>query len=224
MSEAMRFSSKRGLFITFEGSEGCGKSTQIKRLASRLNRLGYRVRSAREPGSTRVGERIRHLLKFSKSNGGMLPETELMLFSASRAQLVRETILPALTRNEIILCDRFADSTTVYQGAARKLDLRFIEKLNSFVTSKRKPDLTLILDVDADLGLKRAKQKTRTTDRMETQHRSFYKAVRHGFLQLAKREPRRVKVIDASLSLKETSEAIWARVHPLISRFPQRKK
>lgn len=206
----------RGLLITFEGSEGCGKSTQIKRLAHRLRRLGYQTSTVREPGGTMIGERIRHLLKFSKWNGRMAPETELMLFSASRAQLVREKILPALERGDIILCDRFADSTTIYQGVARKLNRPFIHKLNTFIIAGRKPDLTLVLDLDIATGLIRARQKTKTVDRMEAQTRSFYKSVRQGFRHLAQNEPRRVKLIDASKSVREISEVVWQFVQKLL--------
>lgn len=214
----MKTFSPRGLFITFEGSEGCGKTTQIRRLAARLRRLGHPVLLTREPGGTPVGERIRHLLKFSKSNGGMVAETELMLFSGSRAQLVREKILPALERGGIVLCDRFADSTTVYQGAARRLDAGFIARLNRFVIAGRPPDLTLILDLDASIGLKRARKKTRTADRMEAQRRSFYETVRRGFRELARREPRRVKVIDAARLIAEVADAIWRLVEPRLRR------
>jgi dTMP kinase len=202
--------------VTFEGSEGCGKSTQIRRLASRLQKRGRSVLVTREPGGTPVGERIRHLLKFSKSNGGMVSEAELMLFSASRAQLVREKILPALSKGKIVLCDRFADSTTVYQGVARKLDPSFIARLNDFITAGRKPDLTFILDLDVTTGLKRARKKTKTVDRMEAQCRSFYEAVRRGFRALAKREPRRVKVVDATQSVEQVEETIWKHFHKIL--------
>ncbi len=210
--------SKRGLLITFEGSEGCGKSTQIQILARRLRRAGHTVHVTREPGGTPVGERIRHLLKFSKSNGGMVHEAELMLFSASRAQLVREIILPALKRGEIILSDRFADSTTVYQGVARKLDPAFVARLNDFIIAGRRPDLTLVLDLDAATGLARARKKTRTRDRMEAQKRSFYEAVRRGFVALARREPKRVRVIDGTETVAEVSARILAHVGSILKR------
>lgn len=217
--------SKLGLFITFEGTEGCGKSTQIRKLSTRLRHLGYRVLSTREPGGTPVGESIRHLLKFSKSSSKMLSETELLLFAASRAQLVREMILPALRQGKIVLCDRFVDSTTVYQGIARKLNMRFIAALNAFATAGRHPDLTLVFDVNARLGLERAKRKTKTADRMETQANSFYEAVRRGFLRLAKQDPTRVKVVNASASLEETSTTVWNLVLPRLSlKHSQRKR
>lgn len=208
--------SKRGLLITFEGSEGCGKSTQIKRLAAQLRRNGCRVLVTREPGGTAVSERIRHLLKFSKSSGNMVPEAELLLFSASRAQLVREKILPALAKGEMVLCDRFIDSTTVYQGVGRKLSLSFIQKVNEFAAANRKPDLTLVLDANISTGLKRAKKKTKSLDRMEGQKMSFYQSVRKGFQMLAKKEPRRVKVIDATRSIEEVGKEIWVKVERML--------
>jgi len=209
---------RRGLLITLEGSEGCGKSTQIRRLAARLRRAGYEVLVTREPGGTPVGERIRHLLKFSRSNGSMKPETELMLFSASRAQLVREKILPALKHGQIVLCDRFADSTTVYQGVARRLNPSFITQLNHFITTGRKPDLTLVLDLDATTGLNRARKKTRKADRMESQRRPFYETVRRGFRELACREPRRVKLIDASRSIAEVEYEVRKHIESILRK------
>lgn len=213
-----------GILVTFEGSEGCGKSTQIRRLAASLRKKGYAVLVTREPGGTCIGERIRHLLKFSKSNGGMTAETELMLFSASRAQLMREKILPALSRGEIVVCDRFIDSTTVYQGVARKLDRNFIECLHRFATAHRKPDLTLVLDLDVTMGLKRARKKTKTTDRMEAQRRSFYEAVRRGFRDLARRESKRVKLMDATKPIPVVAENIWTQVQSLLGKRTSSRK
>jgi dTMP kinase len=207
---------KGGLLITFEGSEGCGKSTQILRLAGFLRKKGYQVIKTREPGGTPVGERIRHLLKFSKSNGGMVSEAELLLFSASRAQLVREIILPALSKGKIVVCDRYVDSTTVYQGAARKLNSNFISKVNQFVIAGCKPNLTIVLDQRIEVGLARARKKTKSQDRMESQRRSFYEAVRKGFKSLARKESRRVKVIDASQSIEKVSDEIWKHVSKIL--------
>ena len=134
--------------ITFEGSEGCGKSTQVKRLAARLEKCRIVAAVFREPGGTAIGEAIRHLLQHSEENHGMSPETELLLFEASRSQLVREKIQPALQRGEWVICDRFFDSTTVYQGAARQLHLGLVKKLNAFVVGDCVPDLTFVLDID----------------------------------------------------------------------------
>ncbi|MBI4028696.1 MAG: dTMP kinase [Verrucomicrobia bacterium] len=218
ISRRIRHPRCKGLLISFEGSEGCGKSTQIGRLAARLRRLGCIVHATREPGGTPVGERIRHLLKFSKTNGKMVAEAELLLFSASRSQLVREKILPALSRGEIVLCDRFVDSTTVYQGMARRLDHAFIARLNRFVIAGREPDLTLVLDLDVRAGLSRARKKTKTADRMEAQRLSFYQAVRRGFSALARKNPRRVKLIDSSRSIHDVAGDIWRHTQRLLTR------
>ncbi|MDD2710286.1 MAG: dTMP kinase [Verrucomicrobiae bacterium] len=199
----------RGMLVTFEGSDGAGKSTQIRRLQARLEKLGRRVMVTREPGGTALGERVRHLLKFDPAGRDMRDETELLLFSASRAQLVREKILPALARGEVVLCDRFVDSTTVYQGFARGLDAGFVERLNRFVTAGRLPDLTVVLDLDAAAGLARAKARTKKTDRMEAQRRSFYEKVRRGFKRLAKAEPRRIKVVSATGTEEEVGARVW---------------
>src|SRR5438132_3901350 len=134
--------------ITFEGAEGCGKSTRVKRLAPRLEKWGIRPAVLREPGGTAIGEVIRHLLQHSEDNHAMTLETELLLFEASRSQLVREEMQPALRRGEWVICDRFFDSTTVYQGAARQLDLGLVEILNAFAVGDCVRDLTLLLDID----------------------------------------------------------------------------
>src|SRR5438552_1135184 len=138
----------RGAFITFEGSEGCGKSTQVQRLASRVGQAGAPVLITREPGGTAIGEKIRDLLQFAPESFAMTPETELLLFEASRAQLVRETIQPALERGTVVISDRFFDSTTVYQGVARKLSADVVATLNTFAVGAARPDLTFILDID----------------------------------------------------------------------------
>src|SRR3954465_7096690 len=140
----------RGAFITFEGSEGCGKSTQVKRLSARLEQAGVPTLVTREPGGTAIGEKIRDLLQFAPESFAMMPETEVLLFEASRAQLVRETIQPALEQGTVVLCDRFFDSTTVYQGVARKLPPEIIETLNKFAVGNTQPDLTFILNIDVE--------------------------------------------------------------------------
>src|SRR6266498_994575 len=155
-------------FITFEGSEGCGKSTQVQRLATRLERCEIPYLVTREPGGTPIGETIRELLQFAPHNSGMTPETELLLFEASRSQLVGEVIKPALERGLCVIADRFFDSTSVYQGAARKLDREMVERLNTFVVGDCVPDITFILNVDAATSASRM-QKPRKADRMEQQ-------------------------------------------------------
>jgi dTMP kinase len=191
----------RGWFITFEGSEGCGKSTQIRLLCEALRRQGHEVVETREPGGTPLGETIRHLLKFAPEGNGMYPETELLLFAASRAQLVRQVIAPALGRGAVVVADRFHDSTTVYQGVARALDPAQVENVNKFATGTVLPDLTLLLDLPAEEA--RARLKLRAgeeaqKDRMEQEPEAFYEAVREGYLRLAEAEPKRIRVINAS--------------------------
>jgi dTMP kinase len=189
---------KSGFFITFEGSEGCGKSTQIRRLADKLRALGREVMTLREPGGTPIGEKIRHLLQYDDAATAMTPETELLLFAASRAQLVREVIRPALARGAFVLCDRFLDSTTVYQGVARALPPDDVTAINAFAVGCTFPDLTLLLDLDAAEGRRRASLRKGPVDRMEQENDGFYDAVRRGYLELALAHPYRFVVIDAA--------------------------
>jgi dTMP kinase len=203
-------------FITFEGSEGCGKTTQVQRLAARLERLGISYLVTREPGGTPIGETIRELLQFAPHNSAMTAETELLLFEASRSQLVRETIKPALERGLCVIADRFFDSTTVYQGAARKLDREMVERLNAFVVGDCVPDITFVLDVDAATAASRM-QKPRKADRMEQQPAEFYERVREAYRELARREPNRVVLIDGSRDANQIENEIWKM---LCSRFP----
>src|SRR6267143_7096306 len=153
-------------FITFEGSEGCGKTTQVKRLAIHLEKIGVIPEVFREPGGTPIGEAIRHLLQHSDENHAMTPEAELLLFEASRSQLVREKIQPALERGDWVICDRFFDSTSVYQGAARQLDLGLVKKLNAFAVGDCVPDLTFVLDTDRATAQSRLGNRKKIRDRM----------------------------------------------------------
>jgi dTMP kinase len=203
-------------FITFEGSEGSGKSTQVQRLAARLERSGVPHLVTREPGGTPIGETIRELLQFASHNSGMTPETELLLFEASRSQLVREIIKPALERGMCVIADRFFDSTTAYQGAARKLDREMVARLNVFAVGDCIPDVTFVLDVDAATAKARM-QNPRRPDRMEQEPEEFYERVRHGYRDLAAREPKRVVLIDGSRGADEIENEIWK---VLCSRFP----
>ena len=203
-------------FITFEGSEGCGKTTQAQKLAERLAGSGVTHLVTREPGGTPIGETIRELLQFAPHNSRMTPETELFLFEASRSQLVREIINPALERGICVIADRFFDSTTVYQGAARTLDRELIERLNTFAVGDCIPNVTFVLDVDAATAKSRM-QGPRKTDRMEQQPAEFYERVREGYRALAKREPSRVVLIDGSRTADEIEKEIWKI---LASRFP----
>jgi dTMP kinase len=205
-------------FITFEGSEGCGKSTQVQRLARRLEDLEIPFLVTREPGGTPIGETIRELLQFAPHNSAITPETELLLFEASRSQLVREIIKPALERGLCVIADRFSDSTTVYQGAARKLDREMVRRLNAFAVGDCVPDITFLLDVDAATAESRM-QQPRKADRMEQQPAEFYERVREAYHELAKREPNRVVLIDGSRNADAIEHEIWQIVS---ARFPVR--
>ena len=202
---------QRGLFITFEGSEGCGKSTQIQRLAARLCECKVPVALTREPGGTAIGEEIRHLLQFSKANAAMKPETELLLFTASRAQLVREFIEPALASGTTVIADRFWDSTTVYQGVARRIDPAAVRFINTFAVGDCRPDITFVLDLDSEKARERLQQRPRPTgevDRMEQEPPAFYEQVRAGYLRLASEQPERIFVIDAAGTVGEIEAEI----------------
>lgn len=205
-------------FISFEGSEGCGKTTQIERLAARLRERGLSVAVFREPGGTTIGEAIRHLLQHSEQNRDLTPEAELLLFAASRAQLVREKIQPALQRGEWVICDRFLDSTSVYQGAARALDLDFLDRINNFAAADCRPTITFVLDLDREIAAARLSNRT-VRDRMEEQSEEFYRAVERGYRALAKREPNRIILINGSRSIEEIANEIWTTVEQrLLSR------
>lgn len=204
-------------FITFEGSEGSGKSTQADRLAARLQRCGIPCILTREPGGTPIGETIRELLQFAPHNSQMTPETELLLFEASRSQLVREVIRPALERGRCVIADRFFDSTTVYQGAARKLDRQMIERLNTFAVGDCLPDITFVLDIDGVTAESRMQRAQRKADRMEQQPAEFYECVREGYHQLARQETGRIVMIDGAREADAIENEIWKQV---CSRFP----
>jgi len=203
-------------FITFEGSEGCGKSTQVRRLAARLERFAIPFLLTREPGGTPIGEAIRELLQFAPQSASMTSETELLLFEASRSQLVREVIKPALERGLCVIADRFLDSTTVYQGAARQLDRQIVEELNRVAVGDCVPDITFLLDVDAATAQLRM-QAPRRPDRMEQQSAKFYDRVREGYRELARREPHRIVLIDGTRAADKIEDEIW---EILCSRFP----
>jgi len=203
-------------FITFEGSEGCGKSTQVRRLAARLEKAGVPILITREPGGTEIGESIRELLQFAPESASMTAETELLLFEASRSQLVREVIKPALARGECVIADRFFDSTTIYQGAARRLDPKIVEQLNRFAAGDCVPDVTFVLGVDLMTARSRM-QAPRRPDRMEMQSDDFYERVIKGYQELAARETKRVTLIDGGKSADAIEKEIWKI---LSSRFP----
>jgi dTMP kinase len=205
--------SMNGLFITFEGTEGCGKSTQVELLAQRLSTTGCRVRALREPGGTPIGEEIRHTLKHSRDNTAMTAEAELLLMNASRAQLVREVIRPALVAGEIVLCDRFYDSTIAYQGYGRQLDLKMVKAVVDIAVGETRPDLTLLLQVTPEAAAERLRVRQSSSppvrDRFEEAGRSFFERVAEGYRAIAAAEPKRVQVIDGAADPNTVSVAIW---------------
>jgi dTMP kinase len=206
----------KGLFITFEGTEGSGKTTQITVLAERLRVLGHIVRTLREPGGTPIGEEIRHTLKHSEANRNMTPETELLLMNASRAQLVREVIRPALTAGEIVLCDRFYDSTLAYQGYGRGLDLAEVQPIIDFAVGHTHPNLTLLLMVPVAVSESRRRSRHPQRDRIEEAGRAFFKRVEKGYHSIAAAERRRIRLIDATAPVGTVAGEIWAAVAPLL--------
>ncbi len=201
-----------GFLLSFEGSEGCGKSTQIRLLRERLEQSGRRVEVLREPGGTEIGESIRHLLQHSKEGAAMTPEAELLLFAASRAQIVREKIRPLLEAGVFVILDRFLDSTSVYQGHARGLPLDAVNAINRFAIGGTLPQLTLLLDLDVQTAWQRIHATGRELDRMESQPPEFFEKVRQGYLHLAAAEPQRIQVIDTSAAPEAVHEVVWARV------------
>jgi dTMP kinase len=208
-----------GTFITFEGSEGCGKSTQVQRLAARLEQAGVRTLVTREPGGTAIGEKIRDLLQFAPESFAMTPETEVLLFEASRAQLVRETIQPALEQGTVVISDRFFDSTTVYQGVARKLSPDIVATLNVFAVGDTRPDVTFILDIDVETAHARMLRRVRPVavkDRMEEEPIEFYERVCQGYRELAQREPHRFILLDGAQSPDAIEQQIWTAVQSKI--------
>lgn len=202
-----------GRLISFEGSEGSGKSTQITRLAEHFQKAGRDVVSTREPGGTEIGEQIRNIIVHNSKGDEMCAETELLLFTAARAQLVREVIAPALLRGAIVLSDRFLDSSTVYQGIGRNLAADPVAQINRFAVGDVIPDLTIVIDVPEEVSL--ARLKTRASDlpdRMERENVDFYRKVREGYLVLAKGMPERFIVVDGTRSADAVQKKIWAEV------------
>ena len=204
-----------GCFITFEGTEGCGKSTHIKKLARRLEAEGHTVRTLREPGGTESGESIRQLLKHGPEE--LTAEAELLLMNASRAQLVREVIRPAIAAGEIVLCDRFYDSTTVYQGTGRGLDAAQVQAVIDFAVSDTRPDLTLLLQIPLKTSEERRARRSET-DRFEQADRTFFERIEAGYTALAAAEPDRIRVIEADQPLDTVAAAIWRIVNDRLKK------
>lgn len=213
-----------GLFITFEGNEGSGKSTQIKRLATRLRKAGLKVVTLREPGGTPIGEEIRHTLKHSRQNDAMTPEAELLLMNASRVQLVQEVVRPALAEGKIVLCDRFYDSTIAYQGYGRGIDLKQVRSIIDFAVGDTRPDLTLLMLVSQETSEKRRLgRQVRMPflrDRFEEADRRFFERVEKGYRVIADQEPKRVKVIPCDGGVDAVAERIWDVLKPLLDDHP----
>ena len=208
---------QRGFLITFEGGEGSGKTTQCKRLAIDLQKVGYEVVLTHEPGGTSISEQIRGIL-LNREHCEMVSTTELLLFAASRAQHVSERIIPALDEGKIVISDRFADSMIAYQGYARGLELELIGHLNRISAQGLTPNLTFVLDLPVEIGLERARRSRESMDRMESERIEFHRRLREGFLTIASQEPDRVKVIDAQISPDRVYEEIRAEIDQLLDK------
>jgi dTMP kinase len=204
-----------GLFITFEGGEGCGKSTQSRLLLKKLEQQSIPVVLTHEPGGTVLGNELRKALK-RKRGSSISPQAELFLVAASRAQLVAELIRPALEEGKVVICDRFTHSTMVYQGYGRGLDFTAIKMVNNMATRNLNPDLIILLDISPEQGLAR---KRSLKDRFELEDLSFHRRVKEGYLKMAAAEPDRWLVIDASLPKVKIAEIIWDRVSRLLPNF-----
>lgn len=201
----------KGVFITFEGIDASGKTTQFERLVNYLKKKGFDVVSFREPGGEKVSEKIRKILLDNKFS--LTPETELFLYLASRTQLVFHKIIPALKNKKIVVCDRFSDSTLAYQAYGRGLNLKLIRILNNFSTKNLRPDLTILIDVPVKVSLKRAKSKKK--DRLERSGTLFYQRVKGGYLKIARKEKKRIKVVDG----KGGIEVTWRKVKSIVDGF-----
>ena len=202
-----------GKLISFEGSEGSGKSTQIARLSAHFQKAHREVVSTREPGGTEIGEQIRNIIVHNSKGDEMCAETELLLFAAARAQVVREVIAPALVRGAIVLSDRFLDSSTVYQGIARNLAADPVAQINRFAVGNVMPDLTIVIDVPTKVSLARLKRRASDLpDRMERENVDFYNKVRDGYLVLATSMPGRIIVVDGTKTEDVIEKKIWAAV------------
>jgi len=204
------------LFITFEGVEGSGKTTQIQRLKKYFNQKGIPCKVTREPGGCPIGEEVRKIL-LNPDHREMVPTSELLLYEAARAQHVKEVIKPFLKKGGVVLCDRFSDATLAYQGYGRRIDLKWIERLNHLSSQGIRPDVTFLLDCPSDVGLKRALQRNRTLkqereERFEREEIQFHQRVRKGYLAIAKKEPHRVRVIDT----REGEDKVFERIRKIV--------
>ena len=213
----------RGKLITFEGPEGAGKSTQAAMLIARLEARGIEVVYTREPGGTKLGEAIRGVLQYNAAGEAPCPESEVLLFEASRAQLVRQVIRPALERGAWVVCDRFADSTTAYQGFGRGFPVDLMETINRFAIGESAPDMTILLDVNVSLGMQRCAKRQAGRkiqyDRIESEALEFHEKVRQGYLELARRYPQRFRKVDAMRHAEPIGDEVWRLVADAF--FPQ---
>lgn len=208
---------RRGKFISIEGGEGTGKSTQVVLLARSLSEAGYEVLSVRDPGGTEISEKIREIL-LDRNHLELNPRVELLLYLASRAQLVSQVIEPALSAGKVVISDRFHHSTLAYQAGARSLDMEMVREMNLFATAGILPDLTILLDLPPDEGFKRIGRESGEIDRMEGQPAAFHEWVRRTFLRLAEQEPERIQVIDAGKTVDEIALEIKQRVLQVLEK------
>ena len=207
-----------GFFMTFEGIEGSGKSTVARLVADELEKAGLDILMTREPGGTRTSEAIRSIL-LDPERAEISARAELLMYLASRSQLVDEVIFPALTDDKIVICDRFMDASVAYQGWARGLGEKIVEDLNSFTVGECVPDVTFLFDLSVETGFSRGPEKreadgVQVKDRLEREDRSFHEKVREGYLRIAEREPERFVIIDAALSISEVTEAVLGNIRP----------
>lgn len=205
----------KGLFITFEGIDGSGKSIQANALFKRLKKNNYPVHLIREPGGDPISEQIRHIL-LDKKNDNMSPSTELLLYESARAQLVDKIIRPALSRNEIVISDRFTDSTLAYQGYGRLISLLFVQQTNEWVCHNIRPDRTFLLDIPLEESIKRRSMVSSKNDRMETEQEYFFNRVRNGYLQIAKNNSKRICLLDGAKPIIELEQEIFQNVMILL--------
>lgn len=207
----------KGLFISFEGIEGTGKSTQSELLAEYLRGKGFSVTKTEEPGGTRISLKIRELL-LSLESRGIDRLTELLLYNASRAQHTKEIIIPALERGNIVITDRFSDSTIAYQGYGRGIDLKLIDSLDIIATNRLRPDITILLDIDVKTGLRRNRE-TSKNDRFEQEEISFHEKVRKGFIKIAEKEPERINLLDCSDNIKAVHNKVIKIILPFLRKY-----
>jgi len=220
MTKRVRRRLSRGLFLTLEGPEGSGKSTQIRYLAAALRKAGHFVVHTREPGGTPVAEAIRKVLLLSPSDEPVAAQTEALLIFAARCQHVAQLIRPALNGGAIVLCDRFSDSTLAYQGFARGLNLGWLQTANAVATGGLQPDLTLLLDLPVAVGLARRRSAHGRQNRLDEESERFHRLVRRGFLTLAKESPARIKIIKAN----RPAQDIRAEIEPIVLRWASRSR